>query len=110
MVETIKLADLDKGSWKVSEKDRPHIRKLKADQAQAGAMEGVVKAMAANIKILDKIAERMDIVSEPLGRKSETSLPPITVTVPVDKTKKKFRCTPVRNEDGLMLYVDIEQV
>lgn len=108
-METVKLADLNKGPWKLSAKDRPHIQKVKANRAQAGVMASMVKSMEAQINILDKLAERMDIVSEPLG-KSEIKLPPITVTLPDDKTKKKFRCTPVRDETGLMLYVDIEQL
>lgn len=108
-METVKLADLDKGPWKVSGKDRSHIRKVKADRAHTGAMEAITKSMEANVKIIDKIAERMGNISIPLG-KSTDKLPPINISLPVDKTKKKFRCTPVRNEDGEMLYVDIEQL
>jgi hypothetical protein len=108
-METIKLADIDKKGWRLKKEDRPHIRKVKAARAQAGAMTAVTEAMKANIQIIEKLAEKMDIRTESPG-KSEITLPPITVTLPVDKTKKKFRCTPVRNEDGLMLYVDIEQL
>jgi hypothetical protein len=56
-METVKLADLDKGPWKVSGKDRPHIQEVKAKRAQAGAMDGITKAMAANVKIMEILAE-----------------------------------------------------
>jgi hypothetical protein len=108
-METVKLADLDKGPWKVSGKDRPHIQEVKAKRAQAGAMDGITKAMAANVKIMEILAEKMDIRSEPMGQPA-INPPAVNVTVQADTTKKKFRCTPVRDETGLMLYVDIEQL
>jgi hypothetical protein len=111
-METIKLADIDKKGWKLKKEDRSHIRKVKADRAQAGVMEGIAKAMTANIQIIEKLAERMSTLPLPVMGKPQKQQPPqpVTITVPVDKTKKKFRCTPIRDETGLMLYVDIEQL
>jgi hypothetical protein len=116
-MKKVKAAEVAKGKWRLSDADRLNLSSIETSKNVTGAMQTIVTAMEANIKILDKIAEHMDSRIEGINQLGKalppgpaTIQPSIDVIVPVDKTKKKFRCTPVRDADGIIAYVDLEQL
>ena len=112
-MKTVKLAEVGKKGWRISPADRLNINSIETSKQVTGAMEKISQAMQTNIDVLDKLAKKMDVVSV---ENSKTAITPAAapnikvIAPPPDKTKKKFRCTPIRNENGFIVSVDIEQL
>ena len=112
-MKTVKLSEVGKKGWRISPADRLNINSIETSKQVTGAMEKISQAMQTNIDVLAKLAKKMDVVSIETGKAAPApaAAPNIKVMVPPeDKTKKKFRCTPVRNESGFIVSVDIEQL
>ena len=112
-MKTVKLSEVGKKGWRISPADRLNINSIETSKQVTGAMEKISQAMQTNIDILAKLAKKFDVVSIETGKAAPApaTAPNIKVIVPPeDKTKKKFRCTPVRNESGFIVSVDIEQL
>jgi hypothetical protein len=116
-MKTVKLKDVSKRGWRISPADRMNLNSIETSKAVQGAMATIAKAMDANIAIVDKIAERLERTTKNDERRSpriapapSASMPVEVIMPPADKTKKAFRVTPVRDENGLIEYVDIQQL
>ena len=113
-MKTVKLSEVGKKGWRISPADRLNINSIETSKQVTGAMEKISQAMQTNIDVLGKLAKKMDVVSIERG-KAVTAIAPAAapnvevIVPPPDKTKKKFRCTPIRNESGFIVHVDIEQ-
>jgi hypothetical protein len=112
-MKTVKLSEVGKKGWRISPADRLNINSIETSKQVTGAMEKISQAMQTNIDVLAKLAKKMDVVSIETGKAAPApaTAPNVEVIVPPpDKTKKKFRCTPIRNESGFIVSVDIEQL
>ena len=112
-MKTVKLSEVGKKGWRISPADRLNINSIETSKQVTGAMEKISQAMQTHIDVLGKLAKKMDVVSIETGKAAiaPAAAPSIKVIVPPeDKTKKKFRCTPIRNENGFIVSVDIEQL
>ena len=116
-MKKIKAADVAKGKWRVKPGDRLNLSAQESNKAISTHLGKVAQVMEANIQILDKMSEHMDRRIEVIND-FEAKLPtptPITPNVeviipPAKEVKKNFRVTPVRDDDGRILYVDIQQI
>ena len=114
-MKTVKLSEVGKKGWRISPADRLNINSIETSKQVTGAMEKISQAMQTNIDVLGKLAKKVDVVSAETGKAQPAIAPaaaPIVEVIvpPPDKTKKKFRCMPVRNESGFIVSVDIEQL
>jgi hypothetical protein len=115
-MKKVKAAEVAKGKWRLSDADRLNLNSIETSNNVTGAMTKIAAAMVANIEASGKISElvqkilKSDQFKAGPAQGPATIQPSIDVIVPVDKTKKKFRCTPVRDADGIIAYVDLEQL
>ena len=116
-MKKVKASDVAKGKWQLSSTDRLSLNSLETSKNVQNTMAVVAKSMESQIAIIDQISAHMTKMIEHLDKAPTrspmaTSHPaPVEVIIPpADKTKKKFRCTPVRDKQGLIEYVDIHQL
>lgn len=116
-MKTIKLKDVSKGGWKVKPEDRLNLSSIKNSARVSEAMEnittGLTKSMEKQIAIIDQIALHMTGIVEKMGtaapRSAPAPMPNIELIMPTGK-KRAFRCTPVRDDQGIIEYVDIKEI
>lgn len=103
-MKKLKLADVKRDKkWNISKEDRQRLDNSESANNSSRAMESLAKSMVAHIEISKDVSE--------LAR-AMMQAPPFKVDVvtQADTTKKKFRFQVIRNKDGLIDYVDVEQL
>lgn len=116
-MKTVKLKDVTKGGWKVKPEDRLNLSSIensaKVTEAMAAITSGLTASMQKQIDVIDLISKRMTTVAEGLDRRpsrlAPAAMPNIEVIMPTGK-KRSFRCTPVRDDQGIIEYVDIKEI
>lgn len=116
-MKKVKAAEVAKGKWRIKPEDRLNLS-AQANNTQISAHLGkLAEVMAANIQLLDKLSENMDkrieVMTNVQARPPAPApiTPNVEVIVPPPKeVKKKYRVIPVRDDNGRIEYVDIQQL
>jgi hypothetical protein len=116
-MKKVKAKEIAKGKWRIKPGDRLNLSSLENNKSVSEHLGKLAQVMEANIQILDKMKDHMDIRIEKMNE-FEARLPtpsPITPNVevivpPPKEVKKKYRVTPVRDDDNRIMYVDIDQL
>lgn len=113
-MKKVKLKEVTGKGWKVKKGDRTSLNTARSAVSTSKAVDRMVEIAEINTEFLRKMGEAVDkyLVNIPKAPAPVQAMKPPNVEciVQVDKEKKKFRCTPVRDEHGTMQYVDIEQL
>lgn len=116
-MKQIKAKELANTKWRIKPADRLNLTTQENNKIISSHLSKFAEVMEANIKILDKFSENMDKnVHQDKNVQARHPTPaPITPNVevivpPPKEIKKSFRVTPVRDDDGRILYVDIQQL
>jgi hypothetical protein len=113
-MKKVKLKDVSSKGWMVKKGDRASLNTARVAASTSEAVDRMVQIAEINTEFLKKLGEAVDkfLANSPkaLPPVQAQAPPKIEVIVPINKEKKKFRCTPVRDEHGLMEYIDIEQL
>ena len=112
-MKKVKLAEVSGKKWNISKEDRQHLDNRASASTTTRAIESIAESMMANIEISSKISDLVAaILKTPHFSVAPEPAPaskPVEVIIPVDKTKKKYRFNVVRDKEGLIDYVDVEQ-
>ncbi len=106
MVRRVSLKDLD-------EKTRSKLTDRSINQKIVNALNALAEAIGINTKLNKELAEAVRSMPDKLPEVPApiVNIPkqaPIKVTMPAKKNRK-IRATVIRDEDGLMKYVDIKE-
>ena len=111
-MKKVKLADVSNKKWKISKEDRQRLDNKESANVSARAMESLAKSMVAHIEISKDVSELAKAILKAPPFKVETAPTPapVEVVVQADTSKKRHRFTVVRDKDGFIDYVDVEQL
>jgi hypothetical protein len=113
-MKKLKLADVKRDKkWNISKEDRQRLDNSASVENSSRAMESLAKSMVVSqIEISKDVRELAKaMMKAPPFRVEQLPAPaPVKVTVQADTTKKRHRFKVIRDKDGLIDYVDVEQL
>jgi hypothetical protein len=112
-MKKVKAADVAKGKWRVNPGDRLNLSSQENSKAITIHLGKLAEVLQANMEFLDKMISSVENLNKVEARPPTPApmTPNVEVIVPPPKeVKKNYRVTPVRDDDGRILYVDIQQI
>ncbi len=111
MTKKVKAKDIEK-NWRVKKSDRASLSQARS-AVKAGETFKKVDALAKSNEVLaQEIRNAVSTITYAIDKpKDPRQEPKIEVIVPqAKKVKKRFRLNIVRDQDGFMDHIDIEEV
>lgn len=111
-MKKVKLKEVAGKGWKIKKGDRSSLNTARAAASTSEAVDRMVQIAEINTEFINKIAEAADKLIAGIPPAPGPRQPPkIEVIVPrPDRKKLRFRFTPIRNVDGFIEYVDVEEL
>ena len=111
-MKKVKLADVTKKKWNISKEDRRFLDNKESTNITTRAMESLANSMVAHIEISKNVSELAKAILQapPFKMEPAPASKPVEVIVQAETTKKKHRFTVIRDKDGFIDYVDVEQL